>query len=137
MKKAIAKQKSKLGLTLEAVYDNIPSIDCKGLCHDNCTIVSMESEEYKKLAISSGKVPAVNEEGMCDYLVKERCSVYDNRPTICRLYGVAEGLRCSHGCQPDRLLTRDEAHDILRTVQMFFGDGRPRFPINFLELGDR
>jgi Fe-S-cluster containining protein len=38
--------------------------------------------------------------GRCPALVDGRCSVYDVRPLICRLYASAEGLRCPHGCQP-------------------------------------
>lgn len=36
----------------------------------------------------------------CPALVDGRCSVYDDRPMICRLYGTVEVMRCPYGCVP-------------------------------------
>jgi Fe-S-cluster containining protein len=30
-----------------------------------------------------------------------RCTVYDDRPFVCRIYGVTEMLACPYGCEPD------------------------------------
>jgi Fe-S-cluster containining protein len=52
----------------------------------------------------------------CPYLEDGRCSVYDVRPLVCRLWGLvdAPGLRCEHGCMPERWLTRDDALRLVR-----------------------
>ncbi len=59
---------------------------------------------------------------VCPYLDIEtkRCTVHENRPLICRLYGVSEGLPCPHGCKPNpRYLTRDEArHYTLESIRI-------------------
>lgn len=37
----------------------------------------------------------------CSMLTEDgRCSQYEIRPMICRLYGAAEGIECSRGCKP-------------------------------------
>ena len=35
----------------------------------------------------------------CPALVDGRCSVYEHRPLICRLWGAVESLPCPHGCE--------------------------------------
>jgi Fe-S-cluster containining protein len=51
--------------------------------------------------------------GACPHLAFGKCTAYDSRPLVCRLYGVAEGLRCEHGCEPDRLLTDKQTRRII------------------------
>lgn len=36
----------------------------------------------------------------CPALEDGRCTVYDSRPTICRLWGTSDALPCPHGCRP-------------------------------------
>ncbi len=48
----------------------------------------------------------------CPYLdlKTKRCTVYERRPLICRLYGMTEELPCPFGCKPTpRYLTKAEA----------------------------
>jgi Fe-S-cluster containining protein len=42
---------------------------------------------------------------------RERCSVYDARPFVCRIYGAIKNLSCPHGCVPDRWMS---PHDTAR-----------------------
>ena len=44
------------------------------------------------------------------------CSVYPDRPTLCRLWGVVEKMRCPFGCEPERYLSDAEAVTILDEV---------------------
>jgi hypothetical protein len=39
----------------------------------------------------------------CPLLVDNRCSMYDNRPLICRLWGIIREMPCPFGCAPDRI----------------------------------
>lgn len=41
------------------------------------------------------------------------CSIYEQRPLICRLFGLVEGMRCPYGCIPDRWLTDAEAYELM------------------------
>jgi Fe-S-cluster containining protein len=49
--------------------------------------------------------------------VLRRCTVYEARPLICRVYGAAEGLRCPHGCTPERVVPDVEVFEMLERVE--------------------
>lgn len=97
---------------LRELYAAIPDVACKGLCHDQCTIVPIAPAERTAIESHTGRrvkmLPMVKpllmrpaDDGLtCRYLKRARCSIYEVRPMICRLYGAAEGLACPHGCRP-------------------------------------
>jgi Fe-S-cluster containining protein len=45
---------------------------------------------------------------MCDKLtLTKRCSIYEDRPAICRVYGLLRKvMRCPHGCVPSEWMER-------------------------------
>jgi Fe-S-cluster containining protein len=53
----------------------------------------------------------------CPLLRHNRCTIYEQRPFICRIYGVAEGIRCPHGCEPERVLSQAEAATLLNEME--------------------
>jgi len=101
-----------------------PTMRCKGLCQDQCTIVPMTAAEVARLQEASGMVfdlwpananhpdqfvitppvsnrcPALGDDG--------RCRGYEGRPALRRIYGMTQALRCRHGCEPSRWLTDQE-----------------------------
>lgn len=91
------------------IYGPMPTIACKGLCIRSCGPLGMSALEYDIIEEVSGRPLDVDEEGTCTHLVRGRCSVYRDRPLICRLFGVAEGIECEHGCKPSRVLPRADA----------------------------
>lgn len=64
-------------------------------------IARMESQEREPL--------------MCPLVDTERwqCSVYEVRPTICRLYGLTPGLECPHAPAKARRMSREQAAFLL------------------------
>ena len=120
---------------LQVIYDQIPKVVCKGLCYGACgpvpatgaerdeihaltdRRVKTEPELFKDEPPRGIRILKSTEDGTCLYLKKNRCSVYAARPIVCRLYGVADGLRCQHGCQPDRPLSREEAATLIDRVK--------------------
>lgn len=62
----------------------------------------------------------------CSALKKHDCSIYESRPTICRLFGATKLLQCPYGCEPDRWLSDKEAQKILESVRAI-GKGRTEF----------
>lgn len=102
----------------------MPTIDCKGLCNDQCSVIPVSDRDLVRLRavvnprstrVATGiSILAVDHHGKCRLLADGRCTAYQARPTICRLYGVAEGLECPHGCEPSRKLTRCEAAQLMR-----------------------
>jgi hypothetical protein len=119
---------------LQVIYDKVPSVSCKGLCYGACGPVPAtgpERDEIRKLTGRRVKtepelfqnqhprgvrILKTSDDGTCGYLKKERCSVYAARPIVCRLYGASDGLRCEHGCWPDRPLSREEAMELIDQV---------------------
>ena len=114
---------------LLALYSKIPEIECQGLCHQSCTIVPAAKIEIKRARARMGGKNPFNPINMakdshrdgkipsCAALKNKRCSIYTARPAICRLYGVAEGLKCPFGCEPKKKLTKQEAYDLIREIE--------------------
>jgi uncharacterized protein len=113
---------------LEKLYSKIPGIECKGLCHESCTIVPAAKIEIQRAKTKMGgknpfnplsaitvlkdqKIP------ICSALKDKRCSIYNARPAICRLYGVAEGLECPFGCVSKGKITKKESYDLIREIE--------------------
>jgi Fe-S-cluster containining protein len=103
---------------LEALYAELPHLECRGLCADSCGAISMGLHEARRIERVSGEplrqMASLAES--CPYLEAERCTVYEARPLVCRIWGLVDehGLRCDHGCVPERWLTREEALRLVR-----------------------
>ena len=112
----------------EAIYARLPSINCKGLCVRSCGPVPCQRAERDAMRAAAGGKPhaIVKSTGMCAYLEAGRCSVYAQRPLICRLYGVVEKMRYPHGCEPSRWLSDGEAAELLRSTAK--ASGQTCFP---------
>ena len=115
---------------LLAIYDKIPKIACKGLCHESCTIAPAAKIEIRraKEAYVGAKLfsqsDVMNKLGdvlqseipTCKMLKSGRCTIYRVRPAICRIYGAAKGLECQFRCVPDKYLTREETNAIFEEI---------------------
>jgi Fe-S-cluster containining protein len=102
----------KMALTFEALYGLIPDNDCTGRCWPSCSIIPAAPREVEKMVEASGGKPFGHRDVItCDYLTEDqRCSVYEARPFICRLYGASGELPCDYGCAlPAGALTKAEA----------------------------
>lgn len=112
--------------TLDDLFAMVPDVRCKGLCTDACTVIGMGTAERERVDAVGGKVNDLDRVAeitspVCPSLTVGRCSIYADRPLICRLYGAAEGLECPHGCRPasGKLMSRRNAQVLLalaRTV---------------------
>lgn len=99
--------------SIDAVYAAIPDVRCKGLCHRACGPIDMSEAEHARITERHGSAPTVlalqdperftllPNAMTCSKLVDKRCSIYADRPLVCRLYGAVRELRCPHGCTPD------------------------------------
>ena len=69
-------------------------------------VADWPAEEVRRLA--SQRRPR----GMCPFVdvASWRCSVYENRPTLCRLYGYTPGLECPLSPEAASRMAREEAH---------------------------
>ena len=93
---------------LDKLYAEIPEIECKGLCHTTCGLIPLAPSEEARIVDRIGTVQrqrlidqALNTKSLtCPLLKDNRCSVYDIRPLICRLYGTVKKMKCQYGCKP-------------------------------------
>ncbi len=108
--------------SLADIYERIPEVRCKGLCQDSCGPIAMSVEEDARLRARGVEIPPMagaveaiqrGEDYYCPALQDGRCSVYDDRPTICRLWGATQSMPCPHGCSPPESLSQQESYDLL------------------------
>jgi Fe-S-cluster containining protein len=109
---------------MKEIWDKVPPVSgCKGLCADSCTNVPVHPvEAYYLIERHGGELtktlhpandpdnPAAMEMPTlgsnfkpCMFLNQDRrCSIYEDRPLVCRLFGHhALTLRCVHGCKAE------------------------------------
>lgn len=119
--------RSKKLRVLRALHARVPEVGCKGLCVDSCTTIPMTVLERDQIEIAIGRAVTASplEDGHvllgdvgapCELLVLGRCTAYAQRPTICRLFGAADGLRCQHGCAPERRMSDAEVRRLIDEV---------------------
>jgi hypothetical protein len=104
---------------IDSALSAIPKFECKPGCSECCGPVMMSRLEWQRICDRLGCTPEGDLGTLdCPMLKDGRCSVYDIRPTICRLFGaIKDKLLCPHGCHPERALTDAEAGVILGKVQ--------------------
>lgn len=94
---------------LRAIYAQVPSTNCKGLCVEHCNSIGMTPQEQQRIRVRTGlNLPRFGAFGthddpdaLCPALTSGRCSIYNDRPLICRLWGATDSMPCEHGCVPD------------------------------------
>lgn len=96
---------------LAEAYAQVPAIACKGLCHTTCTVIEMSCRERQVLRERHGvDIPELPrgvrigdvDPRPCPALTPlHRCGVYEDRPMLCRVWGVVQDLPCIYGCVPD------------------------------------
>ena len=123
---------------LQELYDELPTVECKGLCWNSCGPIDMSDAERSRIVDLGVEIPlftserserwAANGKGdlYCPALsFKAReggmgCTVYEARPLICRLWGVGVGeLACPYGCEVTGRVDNAEANRfIMRSMKI-------------------
>lgn len=107
-----------MSASLDRIYAQVPEAGCRGLCVGACgVVVPIEGAEARRVRAAqarAGVAAGWDEETLtCNALTPDgRCAIYDDRPLVCRVYGVVEGMLCEHGCQEVPLLSRRRAHQL-------------------------
>lgn len=93
--------------SLERIYRAVPAVDCRGLCADACGPIEMSTAERARIADRGVRIPPAGEaltaiaegaDASCPALADDRCTVYEDRPLVCRLWGAVQSMPCPHGC---------------------------------------
>lgn len=104
--------------TLAELYAALPTVECRLLCQASCNDVPVLDGELERVGDLAGRVcPWLNGFGTC--------SIHDDRPLMCRLWGVVENMRCPHGCTPTRMLTVAEGAAIVTDAERLAGGWIP------------
>jgi len=96
--------------SLKKLYSKIPSFECIEGCTDCCGPVPLTKLEAKRLNVDSNLTPTKLGSCDCVYASEKGCTVYENRPYMCRLFGATEDLKCPHGKKPTKLLSSDSTN---------------------------
>ncbi len=99
---------------LKLIYDQVPKIKCKGLCSDACAYILMSKFEQKIINDKYGTCDLL--QNPCPKLVNGRCSIYEDRPYVCRAYGVAPGLECPFGCTAEATMSAKQSMKLFSQV---------------------
>lgn len=117
---------------IDVLLRRLPKFKCKEGCYDCCGPVILSRLEYERCIQASGRTAEDVKKQMQDNLANgiyacplldnetKKCSVYEVRPAICRLFGVVKGeLLCPHGHAPEKVLLLSDAQsrEILRKVE--------------------
>lgn len=107
------------------LYAELPRMQCQGLCADSCASMGMTVLEQRVIRVRTGRsLPLAHAGSLCPALTMLRqCSIYEVRPTICRLWGMVPAMRCNYGCTPEGgWLTDAQAYEFLARVAELGGD---------------
>lgn len=101
---------------LDALYAELPRLDCQGRCQESCGPILMSRIEWQRIQRRTGqRAPKLRADLTCPFLsAVGRCTVYGVRPMICRLWGLVPSMPCVFGCQPERWLTEEQGREYLR-----------------------
>lgn len=123
---------------LDDLYAQLPELECKGRCHDSCTIIDMSEIERERIADTTGvKIPLpiyplrkmfeTGEPPRCPALGPlNTCRVYEVRPFLCRAWGMVltnpdaphrGPMMCDHGCIPDGVIDSVEFIRIMSEIE--------------------
>ena len=98
--------------------DKIPPFACVPGCHDCCGPVPASSWERAQLpAVPKLTRLAALAHLDCPHLGPQGCTVYDQRPLLCRIFGTVESLPCPHGRRPAKMLPAHVEGEINRFFQ--------------------
>ena len=78
-----------------------PHFKCNN-CGECCGPVPISEKEYnkiKKYCIENNIVPIKNIDIICPFrdTINKKCTIYEVRPTLCKLMGVTKGMFCPNG----------------------------------------
>lgn len=105
----------------------LPTIACKGLCQASCGPVAWSEAEASAWSNNGVQEPRTVEHPRlgpmtCSHLTQAgRCAIYEDRPLVCRLFGVVREMRCPHGCRPqggtdDGFLAESTSRELLASL---------------------
>ena len=118
---------------MKRLWRMVPYIHCKGLCQRDCSNVPIMPVEAlylieKHNAVLLPAIHGLNEQVMmptlglnkpCEFLRDGRCSIYEDRPLVCRMFGhPILTLDCGHGCKARTPMKVEAFMDLMKSMSM-------------------
>lgn len=133
-----AMARGRLWVEMDRLWARIPDPHCQGYCHASCGPIGLSEAERDRIDRMYGKhiedgavrpgtmsCPALSSDG--------RCTVYQARPTICRLWGASDVMPCPHGCEPrDRNRLNELETMLVLNASLSLGEDNPYLPEDYL-----
>lgn len=113
---------------MKRLWRTVPHVQCKGLCQAACTNVPLPPieayyliQKHNATIVPAGHgsdlrmiMPTLGVNGPCQFLKAGKCSIYEDRPLVCREYGHdVLTLQCEHGCTASVPLTEELALSLM------------------------
>lgn len=106
---------------IASLRERIPTFECTPGCHDCCGPVTTSSEEMSRLPVKSdAEHEAALNEFDCVHLGPKGCTVYEERPLICRLFGTTPNMPCPNGCRSKEMIdskTERQIHNYIANTR--------------------
>lgn len=106
---------------ISALRRQIPSFECVPGCHDCCGPVTTSPEEMSRLPRKTAAEQAAALDALnCVHLGPHGCTVYDERPLICRLFGTTPNLPCPNNRRPAEMIhprVEKQIHDYMASTR--------------------
>lgn len=126
---------------MKKIQQQVPVIECKGLCAEACQSVPITPvESYFLISTTGVKVqpakpnppgewtPMLGRNTVCPFLQQGRCSIYNDRPLVCRIYGhPAMGVECKYGCKNNHPINDERAMQLLDQMWCVLSDAVPGY----------
>ncbi|MGJ8670524.1 MAG: YkgJ family cysteine cluster protein [Oceanococcus sp.] len=98
---------------VDRLRECIPTFECVPGGHDCCGPVTTSSEEMSRLHMKTdAEHDAAISDFNCVHLGPKGCTVYNERPLICRLFGTAAKMACPNGRGPKRMVDPEFKHQV-------------------------
>lgn len=116
---------------LKHLYRRLPRVQCQGKCQEACGPIACSTAEAEIMRRHSGRPLSFDARtGRCNYLNDGgRCSVYEVRPLVCRIFGASEKLPCIWGCKPTAPLLSEKQEGQLFLLVLEVGGGEPTMAV--------
>ncbi len=97
---------------IQELYKKIPTSICQSECSKCCKDnIQFSPSEEKNMG-------GYEWNGQCVHLQDGRCTIYDKRPFVCRIFGASEILSCEN-CKPERYLSQEETVKIIHAYTVY------------------
>lgn len=106
--------------SIDTLLQGVPQFQCVEGCSDCCGPVPMTRLEMSRIKARVGEYEMFDKDLHCGLLKDGKCSVYDIRPAICRVFGATSfqpRLVCPHGRKPEQPLSREATDELIDKVK--------------------